>query len=71
MGLPIAKILEFEVGKYVCPVTKSRVALMATYPADVVWPQVVERCVSCGQKHILQYDDIEQRLPPGRKLCQG
>ncbi|MFQ5722847.1 MAG: hypothetical protein ACE5G6_00030 [Terriglobia bacterium] len=65
MGVPIAKVPEFEVGKYVCPISKSRVALLAVCPAEVVWPQVVERCASCGQMHILEYDDIEPQAASG------
>lgn len=57
-----ATVTEFEIGKYICPKTKSSVTLKATRSlAFMEWPLVVESCESCGEKHVLQSEDVLHR----------
>jgi hypothetical protein len=54
-----AALTEFEVGKYVCPKTKCPAPLMATSSfAYIEWPFVVERCASCGERHVLCSEEV-------------
>ena len=56
-------IAEFEIGKYVCPVTKSLVPLIATQPWTIMdWPVTVKACPSCGGAHLVELDEL--RHPP-------
>jgi len=59
MPKPKAVVPEFEVGKYVCPRTKCPASLMATCSfAYLEWPVVVERCESCGERHVLGSEEV-------------
>lgn len=60
MGMPLRKPQEFEIGKYLCPKTKSPVPLMAPCSlAFVEWPVVVAQCAACGERHVLECEDVE------------
>lgn len=62
MGLPKPKVMQFEVGKYICPNTKSPVPLMSSCPlAFMEWPVVVEKCPDCKQKHVLHCEDLHHQ----------
>jgi hypothetical protein len=56
-------LAEFKVGTYICPKTKSTLPLKATRPLPFLeWPIVVERCADCGEKHVLECEDVQH--PP-------
>lgn len=56
------RVVEFEIGKYVCPNTNKLVPLMASRPlAFVEWPLVVEHCRECGERHALECEDVHHR----------
>ena len=62
MSAPKPEMAECEIGKYVCPNTRSPVSLMGSRPfAFLEWPVVVEVCSDCGQRHVLQPEDIQHR----------
>ncbi len=55
--------VEFEIGKFICPVTKAEASLKAAHPlAFVHWPVVVKLCPNCGQEHEFNLADV-QHLP--------
>lgn len=57
------KVAEYKVGTYICPNTKSPVSLSASRPlAYLDWPVVVETCSDCGQRHVLQCEEVHH--PP-------
>jgi hypothetical protein len=59
MGLPKAKPVEHEIGKYICPKTKLPVPLLSYTPlSGVAWPMVIDRCPECGQKHAIESQDV-------------
>jgi hypothetical protein len=59
MASPKPAVPEFEVGKYLCPKTKSLAPLMAsTSFAYLEWPFVVERCAECGERHVLGCEEV-------------
>lgn len=50
---------EFEVGKYMCPKTKSLAPLMAPCAFTYLeWPCVIEHCALCGERHVLHCEDV-------------
>lgn len=54
---------KFEIGKYECPIRATQATLeLPAHMASIEWPVVVERCSACGQRHVLQYNDV--RHPP-------
>jgi len=56
-------VTEFEVGKFVCPVTGLLVPLIATRPWAVMdWPVRVTQCPKCGREHLIELDEL--RHPP-------
>lgn len=56
-------LVAFEIGTYICPISKKRVALEAHHPiSEIAWPMVIEKCRACGQNHLLEYRDL--RHPP-------
>lgn len=58
-----ATVTEFEIGKFICPATKSLVPLIATRPWAVLdWPVKVTACPSCGGDHLIALDEL--RHPP-------
>lgn len=60
--------VEFEVGAYVCPDTRTEVALKQPRSlAFVRWPIVVEKCASCGKTHELQSADVIRQPIYGRE----
>jgi hypothetical protein len=49
----------FEIGAYDCPSTTSSVTLELSAPmSSLEWPVTVECCSACGQKHVVQYEDV-------------
>jgi len=55
--------VEFEIGKFLRPVTKVEAPLKASHPlAFVHWPVVVKPCPKCGQEHEINLADV-QHLP--------
>jgi hypothetical protein len=53
------KLTEFEVGVYVCPKTKCPASLRASCSfAYIEWPVVVEHCTSCGERHVLNCQEV-------------
>lgn len=58
-----AAAVQFVVGRFVCPNTKSSVPLKACQPlAFIHWPLQLESCPSCGQEHALQLTEVQH--PP-------
>jgi hypothetical protein len=56
-------VTEFEIGKFVCPVTKSLVPLIAHRPWTLLdWPVTVKACPNCGGEHVVTLDEL--RHPP-------
>lgn len=54
---------EFEIGIYLCPITKHPVRLTSTRPRIFVeWPMRVEHCPGCGQQHVVKWEEIQH--PP-------
>ncbi|MCL6565755.1 MAG: hypothetical protein K6U09_04950 [Acidobacteriia bacterium] len=54
---------EFTVGTYLCPNTNQTVPLRASQPVqELSWPVVVERCPACGQRHEIDYGELQH--PP-------
>jgi len=54
------RLVEFEIGKFVCPTTKAQVPLMAQQSvAFLHWPVTVEKCPGCGETHILNLADVQ------------
>jgi hypothetical protein len=53
------RIAEFKIGTYICPNTKSPVSLVVSQRlACLDWPVVVEHCSDCGQRHVLQCEEV-------------
>lgn len=62
MGMPLRKPVEFEIGIYICPKAKTPVPLTAPCTlAYVEWPVVVENCAACGERHLLQCEDLHHQ----------
>lgn len=58
-----AELVEFEIGRYVCPKTKALVPLKSARPlAFVEWPVTIKNCPDCGGEHLLQCEDLQH--PP-------
>lgn len=58
-----AAAVDFEIGRFICPNTKSPVPLKAVQPlAFIHWPMVVRNCPGCGQEHELELKDVQH--PP-------
>ncbi len=50
---------EHEIGRYICPNTKSLVSLVRSCSlTEMEWPVNIEHCTSCGQKHVLLSEDV-------------
>jgi len=63
MPMQDARVVEFEIAKYICPKSNTPVPLFASRPlAFVHWPVVVKNCVSCGMDHVLELSDVQH--PP-------
>jgi len=63
MPIQDARVVEFEIAKYICPKSKAPVPLLASRPlAFVHWPVVVKNCASCGMDHVLDLSDVQH--PP-------
>lgn len=57
------EVAEFEIGRYICPVTRQLTPLLSARPlAFVEWPVTVQRCPGCGQTHTLHCEDLQH--PP-------
>ena len=53
----------FEIGSYVCPNRKSLVTLTNDRPRrEVQWPVVVDPCSACGERHVLESQEVSH--PP-------
>lgn len=53
-------VVETEIGRFICPKTKSSVPLKAAQPlAFIRWPVVVRNCPACGRKHEIELKDVE------------
>jgi hypothetical protein len=60
---PESQSVEFEIGRYLCPVTQTLAPLKATQPWTALeWPLPVPCCAACGQAHLISFEDL--RHPP-------
>ena len=52
-----------EIGRFVCPITKQSLPVMATRPmAYQEWPIKIEHCPGCGMEHLLNIEQFQH--PP-------
>ena len=59
MGMPKASLVEHEIGKFICPKTKLPVPLLSYTPlSGVAWPVVIDKCADCGEKHVVESEDV-------------
>ena len=63
MTYPVEEERQFPTGCYVCPATGSEVLLEQNVPRPwVQWPVRV-LCKTCGQEHVIEYNDVRQVEP--------
>ena len=63
MPMQDARVVEFEIAKYICPKTQASVSLKASRPlAFVHWPVAVKNYTCCGMDHVLELADVQH--PP-------
>lgn len=57
---PSSPPILFEIGTFLCPTHGSEVLLELSTPLpSLEWPVLVERCPDCGERHVLQYADVQ------------
>ena len=63
MSLPKLAAPDFTIGHYLCPKTKRTVPLHSARPlAFVDWPLIVQKCPECGERHVVESQNLEH--PP-------